>query len=315
MIQAGLSLLYLAAGLVGLIAAAETFVRGAVSIAHRFKVSDIVIGSTIVAIGTSAPELVINVAATLEGKGSLVVSNIVGSNIVNICLGLGIASQLAPIAFNRKALRVDIPLGLIGALLLFVGFLPGGQFLVLPRIVGAVLLLVFILYMMYSKGEAAESSSQESMRLPRSITYLLIGGIGLAFCGDLVMNSAVNISKWLEIPEAIVGATVVAAGGSLPEVFACVAAAKLGRPTIALGNVAGSQVFNLFGVLGLSTVIRQVAFQRSLVVDICVLIGLTLLVLAMFFGKKAAISSSRGKLLVALYVGYLTYLGLQAMQG
>ena len=293
---------------------ADMFVKGASSLAKRFKISDITIGCTIVAIGTSAPEMVINAFAALAGQGDLVVSNIVGSNIVNICLGLGISSQVIAIRSTRRLNRVEIPLGIFGALLLLVGLFPDPQNPMLPRWLGFVLLPIFVYYLNSSrKAEHAEEEEEEFALMTPLVTaaMIILGSVGISYFGHVVVTNAVLFASGLGVPEAVVGATIVAAGGSLPEVAACFMAARQKRPMIAIGNVAGSQIFNLFGVLGVSLMISEPKFSTVIYIDIAVLLFASAL-LVLFMRRKSGITAGAGKILIGVYCVYLGYLGWTA---
>ncbi len=303
-------IVFLVIGLAGLVVCAEFFVKGAVSIARRFHMPDILIGATIVAIGTSAPELVINMFAAVEGEGDIVLSNIIGSNIVNICLGLGVAAQFAPIHYNRRAARVDLPLGLLGSLLLFLCFVPDADSPVLHRVLGIALLAGFVGYLIMAKSEPVEPESDGHLGMGRTIVYLLLAAGGLAWCGDVVVDSAVLLADAVGIPKSVIGATIIAAGGSLPEVATCFAAARQGRPQIALGNIAGSQIFNIFGILGLSSIVARVSFSTFLAVDFLILVALTVVLLAFVGRHQGQIGRAAG---IGFIVAYLAYLGYQAV--
>ena len=307
--------IYVVLALTMLAFSADFFVKGASSLAKRFRISDITIGCTIVAIGTSAPEMVINAFAAARGEGDIVISNIVGSNIVNICLGLGLAAQLITITGTRRLNRFDIPLGVLGAVLLLVGLWPDPHHPKLPMWLVFLLLPIFIYYLNDSrKNDEADSEEEEFHILGplRTAAMIILGGVGISFFGHMVVKYAVLLAEGLGVPSAVVGATIVAAGGSLPEVAACLAAARHRRPFIALGNVAGSQIFNLFGVLGVSLMISEPEFSASIYVDIGVLLFVSAL-LVIFLRRQAGITRRAGLLLISTYGLYLTYLAWVAL--
>lgn len=309
------SILALPVALGLLIVASDFFLNGAIAIANRFRLPEFVIGSLIVAVGTSAPELAINIAAGLEQRGDIVISNLVGSNIVNICLGLGLAGLFVRYgALSGSYLRAFL-LGLVAAVgllaLTLVTAEAGKSHL--PRLVAFGLLVAFTFYVWKSMGvgggpeETEEEFSGVRGSLLPSLLSLVGGCVGMAVCADLAVNAAVDISTYVGIPEAVIGATVIAAGGSLPEIFSCISAARRGMPNIVLGNIAGSQIFNLLGILGVTAVVANVSYSTVLGIDTAVLIGATLLLLALSLAGAGARRLLPG-LLIAVYAGYGIYL-------
>lgn len=292
------------------------FVRGAVSIAHRLSVPEFLVGSIIVAIGTSAPEMAINVSAALDQAGDLVVSNIVGSNIVNIALGVGVAGLM--ISFNRarREYMTTILIGGAGALiLLFITLVSanGGGQSHFPRWAGVALLVAFAAFMFQSIRTADGSEDEDHQPdagLPLAVFLVAAGAVAMAVFSDLAVGYAVDLSKLIGIPEAVIGATVVAAGGSLPEVSSCIAAARIGRPNLILGNVAGSQIFNILGILGLSGLIAEFDFSTHLWIDIAVLLAMTFVLVACIW--FARIRAAMGPVLLACYAAYAVYLVMVA---
>ncbi len=307
------SLVALPAALGLLILASDYFLTGAIAIAGRLKLPEFVVGSIIVAVGTSAPELAINIAAGLTDQGNIVISNLVGSNIVNICLGIGLAGLLVsygPIGADYgRAFLLGLAAA-VGLLAVTVLFAAEGQ-AYLPQWAGIVLTLLFLGYVWQSLagGEGAEPEAEfasPGKSLGASLALVLGGAVAMAFLADLAVDSAVSISTFLGIPEAVIGATVIAAGGSLPEIFSCIAAARQGRPNIILGNIAGSQIFNLLGILGVTVLVTDIAYSAILSVDMAVLVAGTLALLGL-----ARLSAGRRVLpfvLLAIYGAYGGYL-------
>ena len=297
------------------VTAAAYFVRGAVSIAHRLSVPEFLVGSVIVAVGTSAPEVAINVSAVVEDAGDIVISNIVGSNIVNIALGVGIAGLILSFDRARSEYTRTIVIGLLGAVALLANTLlmqtsPWVSSFTLPF---ALALLTAFAYFMWTSIRSADGAEDEEFEadaaLIPSILFILLGAGAMAFFSDKAVIYAVELAQIMAIPEAVVGATVIAAGGSLPEVSACIAAARIGRPNLILGNVAGSQIFNILGILGLSGVIGTFTYSTALWVDIAILIGMTLILIACL--RRMTLRRFMGPLLVGsygLYAAYLVYM-------
>ncbi|MEL6219687.1 MAG: sodium:calcium antiporter [Pseudomonadota bacterium] len=308
------SLAVLPAALALLILASDYFLNGAISLATRFRLPEFVVGSLIVAVGTSAPELAINLVAGLEGQGDIVVSNLVGSNIVNVCLGIGVAGLFVAYGVIQRAYAVAFVLGLVGALLLLLATVlsaNGSGLSVLPQWVGIGLLVVFGIHIWRSlSGEHEEASDDiEAVNRPIwiSIAFLIGGCAAMAFFADMAVQSAVFISEYVGIPEAVIGATVIAAGGSLPEIFSCVAAARRKMPNIVLGNIAGSQIFNLFGILGATLLVVEVEYSTALGIDMAFLIGATVVLFALGW-SGARMRGLMPYALLATYVAYGVYL-------
>jgi len=310
------SLLFLAVALpislAAVVFSANYFVRGAVSIAHTLDLPEFVVGSVIVALGTSAPEMAINISAALEGAGDIVISNIVGSNIVNVALGIGIAALIIPFDRARKEYTRTLFVGLLGTIALLANtwianYMPGVAHF--STSFGIALMLAFTFFM-YSSIKAATGDEDEEhegdLSLPIAILVIVLGAASMAFFSDYAVQMAVQMSHHLGIPEAVIGATVIAAGGSLPEVSSCIAAARLRRPNLILGNIAGSQIFNILGILGLSGLIRPFDYSTVLAVDVVILIAITLIVLGSIL--YAPLRRFMGPILVLSYVAYACYL-------
>ncbi|WP_069299751.1 sodium:calcium antiporter [Neptunicoccus sediminis] len=288
------------------------FVKGAVSVAHRLSVPEFLVGSVIVAIGTSAPEMAINISAVLEGAGDIVISNIVGSNIVNIGLGVGIAGFMLSFDRARPEYMKSVFVGLLGTLALLANTLLTNAGMVTSQfslVYAGAILVAFAYYMYISIRDADGSDDEEidaSSPLWLAVIFLIGGAAAMALFSDLAVQYAVSLSKIMGISEAVIGATVIAAGGSLPEVSSCIAAARIKRPNLILGNVAGSQIFNILGILGLSGLIRPFDYSTVLWVDMAVLTGMTLILLACI--RYFALRRFIGTLLFGSYVCYAGYL-------
>lgn len=298
------------------VTSANFFVKGAVAIAQRLSVPEFIVGAIIIAIGTSAPEIAINVSAVLENAGDIVISNIVGSNIVNVGLGIGIAGMLLKFEKTQPAYTRTVALSGIGAGALLLSTLitsnNGTATMMLPF--SCLLLLAFACFMysslISSKPEDSGEDFYTDIPLWIAALMVLIGAAAMAIFSNLAVGYAVLLSKLMGIPEAVIGATVIAAGGSLPEVSSCIAAARLKRPNLILGNIAGSQVFNILGILGLSGVIGTFKYAKYLWIDITILIVMTLVLLLCM--NRAAPRKFTGPLLFSGYTVYAAYLILIA---
>lgn len=307
-----MSIILLIIGFVILIKGADLLVDGASSIAKKFKISDIVIGLTIVAFGTSAPELIVNLFASFQGNTDIAIGNIVGSNIANIFLILGVAGLIYPLTVKKDTTWKEIPLSLLAALVL--GFmandalLDGRDYSMLSRIDGLILLCFFAIFLYYTGGIAkGEEVDEEVPKYPfyKSVLFVVLGLIGLTAGGRLVVTQAVSIATWFGISEAVIGLTVVAVGTSLPELVTAAVAAYKKKPDIAIGNVVGSNIFNIFWILGISAVIRPLPFNPVANMDIIMtLLASFLLFVWMFIGERHKLQRWQAAFFLVIYVGY-----------
>ncbi len=298
--------------LVVIVFSANYFLRGAVSIAHSLNLPEFLVGSVIVAVGTSAPEVAINISAVLEGAGDIVVSNIVGSNIVNIALGIGIAGLILSFDRARKEYTRTLWVGLLGAVALLLNTLvtrQGGGLSYFSGVFAVALIVAFVLFMYNSikTAEADEDDGTEADVAPLlAIIFIVLGASSMAYFSHFAVELAIDLSHRMGIPEAVIGATVIAAGGSLPEVSSCIAAARIRRPNLILGNIAGSQIFNVLGILGLSGFISGFTYSTILIADIAILIAIT--VILMLCIQVNRLRRFMGPVLVLSYVVYALYL-------
>jgi len=305
-------------GFLLLIKGADFLVDGSASIAHKLKISPIVIGLTIVAFGTSAPEFIVNIFASINGNTEIAIGNILGSNIANILLILGISAIIYPIATKRNTVWKEIPLSLLAAVLLGVmandALIDGGTFSGLTRIDGIVLLAFFVIFLYYTfgiskvTGEVSNDDIQELSYI-KSVLFVLTGLLGLVVGGKWIVGGAVTIAETFNVSQSLIGLTVVAIGTSLPELATSAIAAYKKQTDIAIGNVVGSNIFNIFWILGFSALIRPLPFSRSSDVDILMtILASAILFFIMFVGKKHVIERWQGVLMVLLYLSYVTYL-------
>ena len=310
--------LLLVSGFLLLIKGADWLVNGSVALARKFKVSELAIGLTIVAFGTSAPELVVNVVASVNQFNDVVMGNIVGSNLFNLLFILGVAAIIYPVSVQIKTIRKEIPYSLFAALLLLFlindRFVFGGKDDLLQRLDGIILLIFFCFFLYYvSRNLKSEPDSLEGTGkdYTMGITLLLIlaGLAGLIVGGKLVVTNAVKIAEAIGLSERIIGLTVISAGTSLPELATSAVAAYKKRSDLAIGNVIGSNIFNIFLVLGISAVISPIRIEESFNLDILLLIVATLLLMmAMFTGKKKKLDRWEGILFVLVFLGYITWI-------
>lgn len=307
-----------ALGFPALLKGADLLVDGSVSIAKRFNISNIVIGLTIVAFGTSLPELVVNVMAGLNGSNDLAIGNILGSNIANIFLILGIAAMIYPLSTKQNTVWKEIPFSLLAILVLGAlvndQFIDGGPLSILSRIDGFVLLAFFLIFFYYiisiSKGDkSSEDANMKKISPLRSAIYIGLGLLGLMFGGTWVVNGAIAIATALNISESLIGLTIVAIGTSLPELATSAVAAYKRQTDIAIGNVVGSNIFNIFWILGVGALINPIIFTQKSNIDIAVTTLASLFLFAvMFIGKKHVIERWQGGMFVGIYVSYIVFL-------
>jgi cation:H+ antiporter len=310
--------LLLVSGFLLLIKGADWLVNGSVALARKFKVSELAIGLTIVAFGTSAPELVVNVVASVNQFNDVVMGNIVGSNLFNLLFILGVAAIIYPVSVQIKTIRKEIPYSLFAALLLLFlindRFVFGGKDDLLQRLDGIILLIFFCFFLYYVfRNLKAEPDGLEvtGKDYTLGITLLLVfaGLTGLIIGGKLVVTNAVKIAEAIGLSERIIGLTVISAGTSLPELATSAVAAYKKRSDLAIGNVIGSNIFNIFLVLGISAVISPIRIEESFNLDILLLIVATLLLMmAMFTGKKKKLDRWEGILFVIIFLAYITWI-------
>ncbi|MDD3194812.1 MAG: calcium/sodium antiporter [Paludibacter sp.] len=311
-----LDITLLLSGFVVLVLGADWLVNGASALAKKYKVSDLAIGLTIVAFGTSAPELVVNVFAAAQGHHDIVLGNIIGSNNFNLLVILGIAGLITPLVVQSSTVWKEIPFSLLAVAMLYIFandlFTDGPG--VISRIDGIVLLVFFALFLWYVakqlKSDPHESEVPHKKYSALKMTLLIVGGLaGLVIGGRLVVTSAVEMARVFGMSEKLIGLTIVAAGTSLPELATSVVAALKKNNDIAVGNIIGSNIFNIFLILGLSSVIQPVSFSTVFNTDILLLtFGTLLLFIAMFTGKSHRLDRWEAAILLMMYIGYTVYL-------
>lgn len=312
-------------GFILLIKGADALVSGASSIAKRFNISSIVIGLTIVAFGTSAPEFIVNLFASASGNTDIAVGNVLGSNIANILLVLGITAMVYPIAAKNNTVMKEIPFSLLAALIVGVAandmFFDGSAVSILTRSDGLIFLGFFIIFLYYSFGIAFNREKDDGGDIKvygtgRSLLYIALGLIGLALGGKWIVDGAVEIASVLGVSQTVIAISVIAVGTSLPELATSVVAAIKRQTDIAIGNIVGSNIFNIFWVLGVSAVVRPLPFDPATNVDVSVTILASLVLFALMFtgrrGKKKnrpfLITRKEGILMTTLYVLYIVFL-------
>jgi len=287
---------------------ADRLTEGASSLARRMNVPEMIIGLTIVAAGTSAPELFVSLVSALKGTPDMAVGNVVGSNTMNAMLIVGCAAAVAPMVISRSTVRKDIPFA-IGATLLLMALTYDGS---LSWVDGIILLAGFAAFMVYTLRQAKAGSSEEeatatNMKTGKAVLYLIGGLAGLVVGSNVFVDHASNLAFSLGISEAVVGLTVVAGGTSLPELATSVVAARKGQSAIAIGNVIGSNVFNILMILGLTGVICPLEIEGITLVDQAVML-VSIVLVWLFSRTRYTVERWEGVLLVAGYVAYLAWL-------
>lgn len=315
-----INLLILFAGFILLVKGADIFVAGASAVARHFNIPPIIIGLTIVAFGTSAPEAAVSLTATLSGNNGIAVGNVLGSNIFNISFILGAAALFYPLKVSVNTIKKEIPMALIAALLLPVFILDpvfgNTADFFLSRSESIVLLVffaIFIFYIIESIGVHHESLDEnitinkEPKKLSRAIIKTIIGLVGVVIGGKLVVYSSVSIAQYFGLSETLIGLTIVAIGTSLPELVTSCIAAYRKETDIAVGNIIGSNLFNVFFILGFSALIRPIAIPGSLTVDLIFNLVLTIVVY-IFSRTDRQIERREGLILLSGYIAYTAYL-------
>ena len=311
-----LALVQLVIGFLFLVKGADVFVDGASSVAKKLKIPAFVIGLTIVAFGTSAPELAVSITAAMKGSNDIALGNVVGSNIFNTLVVLGLSAAITPIAVDKGMIKKDYPLSIFAAVLLGVlamdPVLFKAESMSLGRVDGIILLIAFAGFMYMTvkaglEGRTEEKEESEAMPMWKSLLFIGIGLAGIVWGGDLSVEGAKEIARFFGLSEAIIGLTIVALGTSLPELVTSAIAAKKGESDIAVGNVIGSNIFNIFLILGTSSTILPMNISSTYLYDMGMLIAVMVLTY-LPIAKTRKVSRGMGVTMVLVYVAYTVYL-------
>ena len=308
-----MAVVMLVGGFVLLIKGADFFVEGSSSVAKRLRVPSIIIGLTIVAMGTSLPECAVSLTASMSGQNALAVSNVVGSNIFNLMVVCGFCAVFSSLPIEKETLKKEFPFSIgCGVLLLVLGYIA----MEVGHLDGVILLVLFVGYIIYmvrtalkarAEGKAVEEEEYEIIPVWKSIVFIVGGIIAIKFGGDFVVDGAVVIAKSFGLSENLIGLTIVACGTSLPELVTSVVAARKNEVDMALGNVIGSNVFNVLFVLGIAASISPIAFIMENVIDIIILTAMSALVWGLGWTKQK-IERKEGILMLVIYAVYLVYI-------
>ena len=307
-------------GISVVLAGADRLTEGASALARRLHVSEIVIGLTIVAAGTSAPELFVSLLSALKGTPDLAVGNVVGSNIMNAMLIVGCAAMVAPMVISRSTVHKDIPFAVIASVLLVLACIDGQLSWTITghtigRLDGVMLLVGYVLFMYYTlkhaKADDSETAQVKAQSVWLSIIYVVVGLAALVFGSDWFVGAASRIATSLGVGESVIGLTIVAGGTSLPELATSVVAARKGRSAMAIGNVIGSNVFNVLMILGVTALICPMQINGITMIDL--LMTLVSVALVWFFARtRYTVARWEGAVLTAGFLGYMAWLLSQA---
>lgn len=305
-----IAIILLVLGFVMLTKGADWFVDGSSALAARLGIPQLVIGLTIVAMGTSAPEAAVSITSALKGNEGITVGNVVGSNIMNILLILGIASVIVPLAVQKSTRMIEIPY-MIAITILFGVLGYTGE--MITRIEGGILWIAFLIYLGYllwmaKKGKEENEPDEKQKSLPVQLLMILVGLVCIVLGSDFVVDGATEIAKVIGISERIIGLTIVAFGTSLPELVTSVTAARRGNADIAIGNIVGSNVFNILFVAGTSALITPVVFESKFLFDTIVATAVAILLLVCVCNKEGKLKRSGGIIMLAAYAAYFVKL-------
>ena len=295
-------------GFVFLIKGSDFFVDGASSIASLLKIPTIIVGLTIVALGTSAPEAAVSITSSLAGNNAMAVSNIIGSNLFNILMVIGLSALLGELLMEKDVLNQDLPF-LVAITVLFAVFIfIGWNISTIEGIILLIILIGYIIFLIRKSRKSSESNIVEEAKLslPKSVIFIIIGIAGIIIGGDLVVDSASNIALAFGMSETLVGLTIVAIGTSLPELVTSLTALKKGENQLVIGNVIGSNIFNILFVLGASSAISAIPLDSSMLIDVLFMVFVT--VICFIFGKtQDKFDKREGAILVILFILYMAF--------
>lgn len=312
-----LAIFFLIIGLVMLVFGGEYLVKGAASLAKKWGVSTLVVGLTVVAFGTSMPELVVNVFSAFKGATDIAIGNIIGSNIANILLILGVSALILPLAVKESTTWKEIPFAVLaGWMVLFMGndiFFDGLKENVLTRTDGLALISVFVIFLYYvftlAKNGVTEQEDVQIFGWFKSSFFVILGLVLLFFGGKILVDNAIILARLAGMSEALIGLTIVAVGTSLPELVTSAVAAYHKQADIAVGNIVGSNIFNIFWILGLTSIIKPLPFGSGMNFDILAEIIITLILfLFLFIGTKKRLDRWQGVAFIVMYIAYISFL-------
>lgn len=304
-----IQIILLLLGFVLLIKGADIFVDGASNIAYYFKISTVVVGLTIVAFGTSAPEAAVSITSALDGNSSLYMGNIIGSNIFNILCVIGISALISNLSVDKVIIKRDFPFNVISSIgLLLIAYVFGE----INRIFGLIFLIVLIVYVYNTVKESKKSITEDDIvetkiSVPKSIIFIIIGLVGVIVGSDLVVNSSSYIASTFGLSDALIGLTIVAIGTSLPELVTSLTALKKGEHGMVIGNVIGSCIFNILFITGITSVILPTPIEPKMILDILIM-TLIIILGSTFARTQEEIDRKEGLILVILFIIYMAFI-------
>ncbi len=314
------ALVILLVGFVLLIKGADFFVEGSSAVARKLRIPSIIVGLTIVAMGTSMPELAVSVTAALAGNNEIAVSNVVGSNIFNLMVVCGACTLFVPLAINKSTLKLDFPLSIVCAIMLLV---MGAIGMEVGTVDGIILSACFITYIAVlvrqalkarAAGSADEDTEKKDIPVWLCLIYIVGGVVAIVFGGDFVVDGASTVASKFGMSQTLIGLTVVAIGTSLPELVTSLVASRKGEDDMAVGNVIGSNIFNILFILGVAGSISPMSFINDNIVDIIVLVAVSVLVY-IFAWTKQKLTKKEGIIMLLVYVAYMVYAVIRGMTG
>ncbi|MDD7379445.1 MAG: calcium/sodium antiporter [Lachnospiraceae bacterium] len=300
-------------GFLLLIKGADFFVEGSAAVAKKLRVPTMIIGLTIVAMGTSAPECAVSIAASIKGSNAMAISNVVGSNIFNLMVVCGFCALFTPLIVHAKTLKQEFPFSILAAIIMLIAGFIG---MTLGRIDGVILLVLFAFFLAWmvksalnarANAEDIEEENVKDLGNLQCLLYIIGGIIAIVIGGDLVVDSATEIARTFGLSENLIGLTIVAFGTSLPELVTSAVAAKKGEVDMALGNVIGSNIFNILLVAGIAATVSPMAFLMENVIDLVILIVMSIVVWS-FASTKKKIGRAEGVFMLIIYVAYIVYI-------
>lgn len=300
-------------GFLLLIKGADFFVEGSAAVAKKLRVPTMIIGLTIVAMGTSAPECAVSIAASIKGSNAMAISNVVGSNIFNLMVVCGFCALFTPLIVHVKTLKQEFPFSILAAIVMLIAGFIG---MMLGRIDGVILLVLFAFFLAWmvksalnarANAEDIEEENVKDLGNLQCLLYIIGGIIAIVIGGDLVVDSATEIARTFGLSENLIGLTIVAFGTSLPELVTSAVAAKKGEVDMALGNVIGSNIFNILLVAGIAATVSPMAFLMENVIDLVILIVMSIVVWS-FASTKKKIGRAEGVFMLIIYVAYIVYI-------
>jgi cation:H+ antiporter len=315
-----INLVLLVLGFFLLIKGADVLVEGSASVAKKFGLSSLLIGLTVISFGTSAPELIVNIFAAISGSSDIGMGNIIGSNISNILLILGVSALICNLKVDESIIKKQIPFSVLSVVALFVlinsTLINGSGQDGLSRSAGFILIFFFIIFLYYTfslvNTDKSEGEVVKEMKTTKSLIFILIGIIGLFIGGKLIVDSASSLALAAGLSEAFIGLTIVALGTSLPELAASVIAARKKQIGMAIGNVIGSNIFNILWILGLTAIINPIEYNPMMNLDILFLVFVSILLFGLIYmGKRMHFTKKEGYILIGLYVAYIIFISIR----